>query len=712
MLLASSSSQDILASILDLAQNLIAADAYAVWRTPDARIWRMVASRGLPPDYRSEVTSPPDYLPRFEAIPDVNSNDTVGKFGDLYAAYGIRSLLVVPLQLHNSIPTGPNGGTITFYWKTHRKFTDLDIAYASALANLSSAAINVAELNQQNQRERARLSFLADASEILASSLDYEITLERVAQLAVPQIADWCIVHVLENNIPTRLVVTHADPNQLALAKDYSKRYPEKIVPDRGLGYVLRTGKPEFHPSISDEMVVAVAKDEEHLRILRTLRLSGSILVPLRSHSGTPLGAIRLLAANGRSFGQDDLRLAEDLSRRASGAIENARLHREVIDQENRLRLAHAAARMGTWSWDLLRNEIAWSDEWKHLHGLPPDIAPDPEIGQSLIHPEEREQVLTQLSAALASTSDLAVFEHRVLTPDKRLLWVHHRARIVRDHDGHATSIIGISMDVTERRQAEETLRRTEKLAAAGRLAATVAHEINNPLESIVNLIYIAKLSPGLPAETVELLTSAENELDRTAQIVRQTLGFYRESVHPQQSDIGRIVSDIVELYRSRIQARSLTCHTHIQHEVLASVIPGELRQVVANLLSNAIDATSSGGTLKVSVELRDSAVVIAVSDSGCGIDDAYLPRLFEPFFTTKADIGTGLGLWVSKGIVEKHGGTIGVHTSTAPVGHGTTFTITLPLNTSQHHRGDDNAAAARHFKTVAPVSSATLRSA
>ena len=681
MLLASSSPADVLTGILDVARNVIAADAYAVWRTFDAHTWRVLASHNLPPGYRTELYRAEPVNPTFQAITDVTSHPMVRNNSALYRTHGIRSMLVVPLTLRDAMPEGPNAGTITFYWRTTRGFNDFEIAYASALANLSSAALNLAELNQQNQRERTRLAFLADASAVLASSLDYETTLDRVAHLAVPEIADWCTVHIVENGVPSRLVVAHADPAQISLAREYAERYPEVIADDRGLGLLLRTGQSEMYSRITQDMLAAAARDPEHLRLLTELKLSASILVPLLAHDDKVLGAIRLLATGDRTFNNDDLRLARDLAHRAAAAIENAKLHREVLDQENRLRLSHSAARMGTWSWDLVHEQLFWSDEWKHLHGIPLETPPSRELGQQLVHPEDREAVLTELAAALESTRDLVVFEHRANLADGRLVWLHHRARIDRDEQGRATSMMGISMDITDRRLAEDALRRTEKLAAAGRLAATVAHEINNPLASIVNLIYIAKLSPNLPDETRSLLTTAEGELSRTAQIVRQTLGFYRESVHPQQSDLGRIVSEIVDLYRSRIHSRGIQCHTAIETGLVAGVIPGELKQVVANLVANAVDATAHGGSITIAVQRDTTHALISVSDTGTGIAPQNQARLFEPFFTTKEDVGTGLGLWVSKGIVEKHHGRISVTTSTAADDHGSTFTVSLPVS-------------------------------
>jgi PAS domain S-box-containing protein len=680
MLLSSFSVNAVVSSIVDLAGQIIKADAYAVWRTYDAANWRVLASRGLSSSYRTEVQSASRKAPGFQSVPDVEADPTLRQFGKTYKEEGIRSLLVVPLQFQNPLPDGPNAGTITFYWRIRHTPSDLDIFYASALANLSSAALNISELHEQNQREKHRLAFLAEASALLASSLDYEDTLQRVAHLAVPRIADWCTVHVLEKGVPNRLVVAHSDPEMLEYGKQYSARFPEEIREDRGLGFVLRTGQSEILPLITDEMLVAAIPNSEQLEMVRSLGITSSILLPLTSRDKV-LGAIRLLSAgSNRSFNKDDVQLAEDLARRAATAIENAQLHRAVLDQENRLRLAHSAARMGTWTWDLAHQQPYWSNEWKALHGLSPETESSVELGASLIHPEDREQVLSGLAEVLSSAAEQISFEHRSIAADGRSLWIHSRGAIERDSDGKAIGIVGISMDVTERRQAEEALRKTEKLAAAGRLAATVAHEINNPLESIVNLVFLCKNTAGLPDEVAALLATADQELARIAQIVRQTLGFYRESVDPRSSDICKIVSEILDVYRPRIQARSLGCSLDLQQGIFAYVIPGEIKQVVANLIANALDATEPGGDLHISVKRVGETVAIAVADTGSGINDVHLARVFEPFFTTKTDVGTGLGLWVTKGIVEKQEGTITVASSTGPTDHGTTVTVTLPL--------------------------------
>ncbi len=628
--------------------------------------WRVLADSGLSPGYRRELTTASPVAPQFQAIPDVTRDGLVGSYGRIYEQEGIRSLLVVPLQFPDPMPEGPNGGTITFYWRTARTPADLDIFYASALANLSSAALKISELHEQSQREKARLAFLAEAGAVLVSSLDYEETLQRVAHLAVPRIADWCTVHVIENGAPNRLAVAHADPAMVEYALEYSARYPEGLHEDRGMGKVLRTGEPEVVAHVSDELLAAGIADPEQLAMVRRLKVTSSILLPLTSH-GKVLGAIRLLAAGGnRSFNRDDVLLAEDLARRAASAIENAQLHRAVLEQESRFRLAHAAARMGAWSWDIVNQRMTWSDEFRELHGLSHNSASTQGAGPGLIYEEDRERVLNEMDEAFEQGGEFLSTEHRAVAGDGRVFWVHSRGRIERDSDGTATGVVGIAMDITERRQSEEALRKTEKLAAAGRLAATVAHEINNPLESIVNLIYLCRNTPGLPENAAKFLGMADEELVRIAQIVRQTLGFYRESVDPKNSDLAKTVGESVEIYRPRILARSLDCDVDLEPGLFAYVVPGELKQVVANLIANAVDATDAGGRIRISVRRDGQQGVIAVGDNGSGIEIEHLPHVFEPFFTTKTDVGTGRQRnWVDQGIVEKQGGTIALASRT-----------------------------------------------
>jgi PAS domain S-box-containing protein len=690
LLLTAGSEEDVLADMLELAGSVLVADAYAVWReTADTELWRCVAQRGLSAAYPKVVGSKGRTIPETVwAIEDVDT-DPRPKFGnDVYQAEGIQSMMMTPWLLGSA-----ERATLVFYWHSHRTFTQEDEDCALTLSNLSAAALKRMELAEQNRREKVRLSFLAEASSVLTSSLDYEATLEQVARLAVPQIADWCTVHIAERTGLKRLAVAHSDSTMVSLVEEFARRYPEEIFPDRGLDTVLRTGKPEWLPFVPDEELTSIVRDEGRLELLRQLNLSSILVVPLISH-GKALGAIRLLGSDGRSFGKDDLQLAVDLGVRAGVAIENSQLHREVLEQESELRLSHAAAKMGSWSWDLEHQEIKWSDEFKVLHGVPLSEQPSYEVGSQLVYADDRERIQRELSLALETPEvESIVFEHRANGVGGKVIWVQNRGRIRRDETGKAVGIVGIAIDVTESHMAEEALRRTEKLAAAGRLAATVAHEVNNPLESLMNLVYLSLQSKGLPEDVRGLLVIADGELTRMAHIVRQTLGFYRESTLAKAADLNKIVEDVIGLYRSRAMSRGLTLElqTFDAEPMLCLVNVGEMMQLVSNLVSNALDATPRGGRVVARVNCTQDGVELSVSDTGVGIAEEHRKHLFEPFFTTKADVGTGLGLWVSKGIVEKHGGTIVIEHGLEA---GTIVRVVLPRLPEDGTQNDEAMAA------------------
>ncbi|HEX3373818.1 MAG TPA: ATP-binding protein [Edaphobacter sp.] len=255
----------------------------------------------------------------------------------------------------------------------------------------------------------------------------------------------------------------------------------------------------------------------------------------------------------------------------------------------------------------------------------------------------------------------------------------------IRDSSGRMIGIVLVFRDITERRMSEGALMRAEKLAAAGRLAASVAHEVNNPLEGLTNLVYIALRSNDLD-EIHYLLAQAESELGRIAHITRQSLGFYRETTTPTHFKPATIIREVTDFYapRARNLGVSFLVNTKTEREVLG--LAGELRQILSNLLANSLDACVSGSTIRIeassAVDPRDltrQGVRITIADSGFGIPAKHLESIFEPFFTTKKDTGTGLGLWVSRELVQKHGGTLRVRSRTSSPSCGTVFSIFLP---------------------------------
>ena len=239
---------------------------------------------------------------------------------------------------------------------------------------------------------------------------------------------------------------------------------------------------------------------------------------------------------------------------------------------------------------------------------------------------------------------------------------------------------------LAERVKAEDALRTAEKLAVAGRLAASVAHEINNPLEAVVNLLYLINVSSSLH-EAKKYAQTGMNELARVSEITTQTLRFYRQNSKPVIVRVNEIMDSALVLYKARLNSAQIVLERDFRQCPPILARAGELRQLIVNLMGNAVDAMSKGGTLKIRItnahEHSNGArpgVRFTIADTGSGIPPEIRKRLFEPFVSTKGDLGTGLGLWVSSGIVQKHGGTIQVRSSALAPATGTVFSVFLPL--------------------------------
>ena len=245
-----------------------------------------------------------------------------------------------------------------------------------------------------------------------------------------------------------------------------------------------------------------------------------------------------------------------------------------------------------------------------------------------------------------------------------------------------------IAVEVTERKKAEDAMRRSEKLAAAGRLAASIAHEINNPLESVTNLLYLLRNNASLDAHAQEYALLAQQELARVGEITQQTLRFYRQSSAPQDVRIPDLLRSVLVLHHARLQSPRIDVHLRLSDSAVIYGYTGELRQTFANLIGNAIDAMPRGGRLYLRArEARRGSkrgLRITVADTGIGMPEAVRRRIFEPFFTTKEMTGTGLGLWVTEEILEKHRGVLLVRSREAHFPgdrSGTVFSIFLPAD-------------------------------
>jgi PAS domain S-box-containing protein len=246
-------------------------------------------------------------------------------------------------------------------------------------------------------------------------------------------------------------------------------------------------------------------------------------------------------------------------------------------------------------------------------------------------------------------------------------------------------AILEINRDITAQLQAEDALRKAERLAAMGRVAGIIAHEINNPLEAISNTFFLLRDHPSLDDEARHYAQMGEEEMLRLSHITRQTLGFYRESKHPVEVSIAQLLDDILELQLRRLEFSKIAVVKRYRSQGLVQGFPVELKQVFLNLIGNSIQAMPEGGKLRLHVfassrrDSRRAGTWVSICDTGVGIDVEHARHLFEPFFTTKSAKGTGLGLWISKGIIQKYGGTISFRSLRRSGRNITCFQIFLP---------------------------------
>ena len=259
-------------------------------------------------------------------------------------------------------------------------------------------------------------------------------------------------------------------------------------------------------------------------------------------------------------------------------------------------------------------------------------------------------------------------------------------------------AILEINRDITAQLKAEDALRKTERLAAMGRVAGIIAHEINNPLEAITSAFYLLRDHPSLDEEARYLAKLGEEELLRVAHITRQTLGFYRESKHPVEVSISVLLDEILELQSRRMEFNNISLNKQYSSKGNIWGFPVELKQVFLNLIGNAVQAMPDGGTLRLHVfesswqSQRRPEVCVSICDTGTGIDPEDAKHLFEPFFTTKSTKGTGLGLWISKGIIQKYGGAIRFRSASLTGRNITCFQVRLPDADVQEMRTSDIA--------------------
>ena len=426
--------------------------------------------------------------------------------------------------------------------------------------------------------------------------------------------------------------------------------------------------------------------------------LESYLAIAIHDHGGEQLGAVVYGHPDAGFFGSEAQSLVTALAIQAGLAVDHLllqqRLAREVAradqaegkqrDTSRRLQQVLQAAQLGTWRWDASTGLIDFDNRAAELFGVPPGVPISRnKLREHIVHPEDLHRSPDDLRSILASGGQYSA-EYRVRNAAGEDRWIAaNGSPSAEPGQGRFAGMIGTLQDITSRKTQEESLRTSEKLAATGRLAATIAHEINNPLEAVTNLIYLAKTDPITPPAVSRMLETADTELARVSQIAQQTLGFYRDTSRPVSVDLNDLLQAVVDLFDRKLTGKRLHCTLDLEPGLNVFGLQGEIRQVVSNLLVNAIDASeSNGGKIHIRARRRHRdggrGVSMLISDQGSGIPHHVRHRLFTPFTTTKQSLGTGLGLWVTQGMVEKHGGSVRFRSRTETPS-GTVFRVYLP---------------------------------
>ncbi len=302
------------------------------------------------------------------------------------------------------------------------------------------------------------------------------------------------------------------------------------------------------------------------------------------------------------------------------------------------------------------------------------------------VHPEDQHRAAEVWKESVKREQPY-VSEYRLRRHDGEFVWYLDRAVLRRNELGEAVEWVGSCTDIAQQKRGEEALRQTEKLAAVGRLASSIAHEINNPLASVTNLLYLLSTQRSLDRTAREYVRSAQEELSRVSEITTQTLRFHKQASSATPTRVSEVLDAVLAMYRSRLVSSNIQVHREYERTAQLVCFAGEIRQCMATIIGNSIDACNQGGSLRIRLghsvgwrQRQRRGIRVTLSDTGHGIAGDQMRKIFEPFFTTKGITGTGLGLWITKDLIARHDGTISMRSSTGAARHGTVVSIFLPF--------------------------------
>jgi signal transduction histidine kinase/ActR/RegA family two-component response regulator len=546
-------------------------------------------------------------------------------------------------------------------------------------------------------RERSRQSFIADAIELLNRSLDYEKTLAALAWVAVPRIADWCAVDIVEGGKLQRLAVAHVDPAKIELAKELERRWPTDLEATTGVPGIIRSGRPELVSEITDEMIEQGIPDLERRAALLRLGLRSYIGVPIR-RGDQAIGAITLIMAeSGRHYDSADLAVAVSLADRASSAIGNAHVFREVerahaqtMAERDRLALLIATSPMAIAMlrgpdlvFEMVNPPFERTFGGRSLRGLK-QVEIDPTGTASV-----------ELKRVFETGTPFEATERGTLwdwdgTGEETTRYFDLKLTPMRDAAGEVDGVLVFSTDVTDkvmaRRAIEEARAKAEEAnRAKDEFLAMLGHELRNPLAPILTALELMQLRAPDSCERertvigrqVKHVVRLVDDLLDVSRITRGTIELEREEV-----DVADSIGKAIEMASPLLEERRHELVTSYTRGLYVSADPVRLAQVVANLLTNAAKYTERGGKIAIAATREGENIAIRVKDSGVGIAPDVLPHVFDTFYQSRQSIdraqgGLGLGLAIVRMLVDLHGGQVSA--TSDGLGTGSEFAVTMP---------------------------------
>jgi PAS domain S-box-containing protein len=377
------------------------------------------------------------------------------------------------------------------------------------------------------------------------------------------------------------------------------------------------------------------------------------------------------------AVGIENFRLREQLNRKIADLEKAEEVSRRTGQDAAVLAAIVASSEDAIISKDLTGKIMSWNDAAARLFGYSAEEI----VGCSILKliPEELHAEETTILRKVRAGERIEHFETVRMKKNGERMDVSLSISPVRDETGTVVGASKILRDISHRKQLEKSIIQAEKIAATGRMAATIAHEINNPLEAVVNLLYLVRTSADNAEEVKQYVAIAEGEVARVSHIARQTLGYYRENTAAVEADISELAANAIAVYAPRCRSAEIQIAGRLKATKKIVLRTGELMQVISNLIANAIYAMPQGGVLTIRTEDVEGGVVLSIEDTGMGIPADKLSRVFDAFYTTRGAFGTGIGLFVTKQFVEGHGGRISVESRTEGEQRGTRLAIFLP---------------------------------